>query len=44
MEQRRPRYEAAADLTVDTSDLSIEEVCREILRQTGMQPQIHKNV
>lgn len=33
MEQRRPKYEAAADLVVDTSDISVEEVCREILRQ-----------
>ncbi len=34
MEQRRPKYEAAADLVVDTSDISVEEVCQEILRQT----------
>ena len=34
MEQRRPKYEAAADITVDTSDLTIEEVCQEVLRQT----------
>ena len=33
MEQRRPKYEAAADITVDTSRLSIEEVCRQVLRQ-----------
>ena len=33
MEQRRPRYEAAADITVDTSQLTIEEVCRQVLRQ-----------
>lgn len=33
MEQRRPKYEAAADIRVDTSDLTIEEVCQEILRQ-----------
>ena len=33
MEQRRPKYEAAADITVDTSSLTIEEVCREVLRQ-----------
>ena len=33
MEQRRPRYEAAADITVDTSHLSIEEVCRQVLRR-----------
>lgn len=34
MEQRRPKYEAAADLVVDTSDIPVEEVCQEILRQT----------
>ncbi|MDY4953045.1 MAG: shikimate kinase [Candidatus Onthomonas sp.] len=33
MEQRRPHYEAAADVTVDTSDLTIQEVCREILER-----------
>lgn len=33
MEQRRPKYEAAADITVDTSERTIEEVCREVLRQ-----------
>ena len=33
MEQLRPKYEAAADVTVDTSDLSVEEVCREALRK-----------
>lgn len=32
MEQRRPKYEAAADVTVDTSDRTIEEVCQEIRR------------
>lgn len=31
MEQRRPHYEAAADIIVDTSDLTIQEICREIL-------------
>ena len=31
MEQRRPKYEAAADLTVDTSDLTVQEVCHEII-------------
>lgn len=35
MEQRRPRYEAAADITVDTSQLNIEEVCRQVLRQVS---------
>ena len=33
MEQRRPHYESAADVTVDTSDLTIQEVCREILER-----------
>ena len=33
MAQRRGAYEAAADVTVDTSDLTIEEVCRAVLRQ-----------
>ncbi len=37
MEQRRPKYEAAADITVDTSELSIEEVCQEVLRQSKAQ-------
>lgn len=32
MEQRRPKYEAAADFTVDTSELSIPQVRDEILR------------
>ena len=35
MEQRRPKYEAAADITVDTSHLNIEEVCRQVLRQVS---------
>ena len=35
MEQRRPRYEAAADITVDTSQMNIEEVCRQVLRQVS---------
>ena len=33
MAQRRPRYEQAADVTVDTSDLTVEEVCHEILKR-----------
>ena len=33
MAQRRSAYEVAADVTVDTSDLTIEEVCRAVLRQ-----------
>ena len=35
MAQRRGAYEAAADVTVDTSDLTIEEVCRAVLRQVN---------
>ena len=33
MAQRRVAYEATADVTVDTSDLTIEAVCRAVLRQ-----------
>lgn len=33
MEKRRPKYEAAADITVDTSDLTVEEVCHYILAE-----------
>lgn len=39
MEQRRPKYEAAADLTVDTSDKSIAEICREVLQQAALRQQ-----
>ena len=35
MEQRRPKYEAAADITVDTSRLNVEEVCRQVLRRVS---------
>lgn len=35
MEQRRPKYETAADITVDTSQLNIEEACRQVLRQVS---------
>ena len=35
MAQRRSAYEAAADVTVDTSNLTIEEVCRAVLRQVN---------
>lgn len=31
MEKRRPKYEAAADLTVDTSELTVQEVCHKII-------------
>ena len=33
MEQRRPKYEAAADVTIDTSDLDIKQVCQSILKE-----------
>lgn len=33
MEQRRGKYEAAADLTIDTGSRTIEEVCTEIMKQ-----------
>ena len=31
MEQRRPRYESAADFTVDVNGKSVDEICSEIL-------------
>ncbi|EFB74557.1 shikimate kinase [Subdoligranulum variabile] len=39
MEQRRPKYEAAADITVDTSDRTIAEICREVLQQAALRGQ-----
>jgi len=33
MEARQPKYEAAADLTIDTSELTVEQVCSEILQK-----------
>lgn len=39
MEQRRPKYEAAADITVDTSDKTIAEICREVLLQAALREQ-----
>ncbi len=32
MEERRGLYEAAADITVDTTDLTVDEVVVEIIR------------
>ena len=32
MEQRRPKYEAAADITIDTSALDVKQVCQSILK------------
>lgn len=36
MEQRRPRYEAAADLTVQTDGKSGSEICREIVEKLDL--------
>lgn len=36
MEQRRPKYEAAADLVVDTSDKTIAEICRIVLEKAAL--------
>ena len=36
MEARRPKYQAAATLTVDTSALSVEGVCDRILKQLDL--------
>lgn len=33
MEQRQPKYETAADITIDTSELDIKQVCQSILKQ-----------
>lgn len=36
MEQRRPKYEAAADIAVDTDGKSIPVICREIIDRLNM--------
>ncbi len=33
MERRRPKYEAAADITIETDGKSRDEICKEILNQ-----------
>ena len=33
MEARRPKYEAAADITVKTDGRSAEDICREIMEK-----------
>ena len=33
MELRRPKYEAAADITIDTSKLDVKQVCQSILTE-----------
>lgn len=33
MELRRPKYEAAADITIDTSKLDVKQVCQSILKE-----------
>lgn len=35
MEKRRPKYEAAADVTVATDGKTAEEICTEILKKCG---------
>ena len=35
MEKRRPKYEAAADITVATDGKTAEEICEEILGKCG---------
>lgn len=35
MEKRRGRYEKAADVTIETDDKSLEEICEEILRRSA---------
>ena len=35
MEKRRPKYEAAADITVATDGKTAEEICGEILGKCG---------
>ena len=35
MEKRRPKYEAAADITVVTDGKTAEEICEEILGKCG---------
>ena len=34
MDQRRGRYEAAADIIVETDDKEIREICKEVIRKT----------
>ena len=38
MEIRRPAYEAAADIVIDTDGKSIPQICREILQKAGRMP------
>ena len=35
MEARRPAYEAAADITIETDGKDVRQICREILREAG---------
>ena len=35
MEERRPAYEAAADITIETDGKSIQQICGEILQEAG---------
>ena len=36
LEERRPAYEAAASLVIDTDGKSVQEVCREIMTELGL--------
>lgn len=33
MEQRRPKYEAAADVVIETDDKSVQEICEEMMQK-----------
>ena len=33
MDQRKPKYKAAADITIDTSTLTVEEICKKIINK-----------
>ena len=43
MEKRRPKYEAAADITVDTSWRSVDDICREILEKINDETKKFRN-
>lgn len=36
MDQRRPAYEAAADLTIETDGKAVPEICRELAERVGV--------
>ena len=37
MEERRPRYEGAADIIIWTDGKTVEEICDELFEQVRMQ-------